>query len=330
MRADRLLSILLHLQTRGRTTTARLAAEFEVSQRTILRDLYALRVAGFPVDTERGPHGGCSLDEEYRTTLTQLTTEEAAAFFLSSHHKPLEDLGLARELRSARLKLSAALSNPRQAAAQRLAERILIDSLPWRSRRGRTTCLATLYEASLADRRVRATFTRQFGTTTRQVAPYGLASKVGEWYVIWAGEDERVRVDALSAIRRAAPMDVAFQRPQAFDLRAFWEEWLASEEGRQPSLGVRLSVRKDALRFVRDALGERRGVFPQPAGASDERVEITVSFGHFEQARRQILALGGAVEVLAPAALRASIADYAAQIAERYATPPTVPRAQGA
>jgi predicted DNA-binding transcriptional regulator YafY len=58
------LSILLFLQTSGRSTTARLAEELEVSRRTILRDLFALRVAGFPVYTERGPHGGCYLHEE--------------------------------------------------------------------------------------------------------------------------------------------------------------------------------------------------------------------------------------------------------------------------
>jgi len=84
----------MFLLNRGRATTDRLAEELEVSAHTILRDLYALRVAGFSVYTERGSHGGCYLHEEYRNTLTQLTADEIAALFLSTIQEPLKDLGL--------------------------------------------------------------------------------------------------------------------------------------------------------------------------------------------------------------------------------------------
>ncbi len=322
MRADRLLAILLHLQTRGRTTTARLAAEFEVSQRTILRDVYALRVAGFPVHTERGAHGGCYLHEEYRSTLTQLTAEETAAFFLSSSPQPLEDLGLSSQLRAARLKLAAAFSDPRQEAARRLAQRIVIDSVPWRQHRGAMSSLGLLYEATLADRWVRATFVRQFGTITRAIAPYGLTSKAGEWYILWAGEDGHIRVDPVSAVRRPTLLDTTFSRPATFDLRTFWEVWTAHERERHPMFEVRLRVQKDALSYVRDALADRRGPFPQPAVDVGDWVEMTASFLLFEEARRRLLALGGAVEVVSPKALRASIADFARQIASRYPASP--------
>ena len=57
MRADRLLSLLMLLQTRGRMTAEELAAELEVSVRTIYRDLIALSSAGVPVYCERGPGG---------------------------------------------------------------------------------------------------------------------------------------------------------------------------------------------------------------------------------------------------------------------------------
>ena len=57
MRADRLLSILILLQTRGRLTAQELSAELEVSERTIYRDMDALSTAGVPVYAERGPGG---------------------------------------------------------------------------------------------------------------------------------------------------------------------------------------------------------------------------------------------------------------------------------
>ena len=79
MRADRLLRITLLLQARGRMTASALAAELEVTVRTIYRDLEALGAAGIPVYAESGPGGGCQLVEGYRTPLTGLTNEGAAA-----------------------------------------------------------------------------------------------------------------------------------------------------------------------------------------------------------------------------------------------------------
>lgn len=330
MRADRLLSILMYMQTRGRTTTGRLALEFEVSSRTIIRDLYALRVAGFPVYTERGPHGGCYLHEEYRNTLTQLTTDEIAALFLSSIEKPLADLGLSEPLRGAVLKLTAALPESRQAARSRVTQRIVIDSTPWFGRAEPVGQLAALHRATMDDRWVSVTFARPFDVMTRRrVAPYGLVAKTGAWFFVWAGEDDRLRVDRTSRVSEARIEEANFERRPDFDLEAYWAGWRERQEQARPAFDVRLRVRKDALAFVRDALEERRGVFPHIAKPDEEWIEIDVSFSFFEEARRDLLALGGAVEVVRPMPLRASMADFAGQIGRRYANEVPLDGAEG-
>src|SRR5690349_10950397 len=109
MRADRLLSILLLLQTRERLTAGELAGRLEVSRRTVLRDMDALSAAGVPVYARRGGGGGWSLLDAYRTDLTGLTETEAQALFAAAPAPVLHDLGLGKPAEAAFLKLRAAL-----------------------------------------------------------------------------------------------------------------------------------------------------------------------------------------------------------------------------
>ncbi len=96
MRASRLLHILLLLQNRGRLTSATLANELEVTQRTVLRDVDALSEAGLPIVVHRGQQGGIELGFNYRTRLTGFAAEEieALAVILSQSTTPVDELGM--------------------------------------------------------------------------------------------------------------------------------------------------------------------------------------------------------------------------------------------
>src|SRR5678816_493701 len=98
MRASRLLSILILLQLRGRLTAETLAREFEVSVRTIYRDIDQLSATGVPVYADRGRNGGFALLDGYRTKLTGLTRPEAETLFLAGLPGPAAELGLAAHL----------------------------------------------------------------------------------------------------------------------------------------------------------------------------------------------------------------------------------------
>ncbi len=114
MRSDRLLSILLLLQVNQRMTARQLAQRFEVSERTILRDMDALSASGVPVYAERGSGGGWELLEEYRTNLTGLNLTEIQALFLRTPARLLADLGLTQASETAFTKLLAALPTMQQ------------------------------------------------------------------------------------------------------------------------------------------------------------------------------------------------------------------------
>src|SRR4029078_1900022 len=108
--AAALLSTLLMRQPRGRRTAEALAATFEVSVRTVYRDIEQLSAAGVPVYADRGPGGGLQLLRGVRTKLTGLTENEAETLFLSGLPGPANQLGLADQLLSGQLKATAALT----------------------------------------------------------------------------------------------------------------------------------------------------------------------------------------------------------------------------
>ena len=166
---------------------------------------------------------------------------------------------------------------------------------------------------------MRVRFARPYNVMTeRTIEPHGLVARDGAWFVVWVGDDGRARVDRLSTVRAATATEDRFERAAEFDLHAFWAAWRQRRQAARRGVEVRLRVREDALPYVRDALGERRGVFPDAARAEAKWVEIDASFFFLDEARRAVLALGGAVEVIRPESLRRSVADYAEQIGRIY------------
>ena len=320
MRADRLLSLLMLLQTRGRMTARDLAAELEVTERTIYRDLTALSASGVPVYAERGPGGGVGLVEEYRTTLTGLTPDEARALFMMRVPAPLTQLGVGQEFKSALLKLSAALPDSRRAEEGRARQRILLDSSWWFQSGEGVPCLQTVQQALWQDRPLRMQVRSDFFNTQfeQETEPYGLVAKASVWYLVH-GRGGKVHVTRLSQVLRAEILPSNFTRPVDFDLAVFWEKWCAEYESQAPYVArVRLSPAVlPMLRYyleerARDSLGE------SPAPDVEGWVTLDLPFESFVTARTRLLGLGRAVEVLGPEPLRKSLVDFAEQIVGFY------------
>jgi predicted DNA-binding transcriptional regulator YafY len=327
MRADRLLSIMMLLQARGRLTAGQLSRELEVSERTIYRDMDALSIAGVPVYGDRGPEGGYALLESYRTTLTGLTENEVRALFMLSIPAPLAELGIDQELRTALLKLAAALPDVHRGDEMRVRRRIHLDATWWAREQEPVPHLQTVHQAVWEDHKLTIRYRQMFGTPAvleRLVDPYGLVAKGGVWHLVCA-RNERVRVHRISRLLDARLSDETFSRPRDFDLAAFWEAWCTQVEEDRLGCPVVVRVAPTLVEWLPTFFGGRIRAAIAQAEPPDERGWITLTL-HFEglwAARNRLLGFGRAVEVLEPEPLRLSMLDYARQIVDLYETTDT-------
>ncbi|MGW1890070.1 helix-turn-helix transcriptional regulator [Streptomyces sp. NPDC002004] len=320
MRADRLLSLLLLLQNRGRMTAAELAAELEVSLRTVYRDVEALVASGVPVRTERGPLGGYRLMDGYRTRLTGLSDAEAGALFLAGAPGPARDLGFGAVLATAQLKVQAALPAGLADRTRRVQERFHLDAPAWFRDADPVAHLATVAHAVWEQRVLRAHYRRWRGEVHRELRPLGLVLKGGIWYLVALADDD-VRTYRVARFLAVHTTDEVFERPVGFDLAAHWEESSRRLEAALHPETARLRISPRAQRLLPMMFGAAGSRALKGAGAPDDegwvRVELPVETEAV--AVGDLLRLGADAEVLGPPALRAAVARSVAALADLYA-----------
>jgi len=302
MRATRLVSLLLLLQLRGQLTAHELAGHFEVSVRTVHRDVESLVAAGVPVEAVRGPAGGYRLAGGYRTKLTGLTADEAEALFVAP--APAAELGLGGVMANARLKVLAALPAELQERASRAERYFHLDARGWFRAEDTVPHLPAIASATWHERRLRARYREGRRVVQRTIDPLGLVLKAGAWYLV-ARRSAGMRVYRVSRFEAVRLLEDGFERPEDFDLEMFWREWSQTFEASRPRVEVKLRASDLALRFLPRDLQGGDGVF-------------TVGFENLEEAFRELLKFGPDAEVLEPPELRERIAATASEVASMY------------
>lgn len=319
MRASRLVTLLLLLQTRGQLTAAELAAELEVSERTIHRDVDALSASGVPIYAERGPYGGIRLVDGYRTRLTGMTPDEAEALFLAGLPGPAAELGLGTVVAAAQLKVLASLPPELRARASRLVERFHLDAGDWFRASQPVPHLAALSDAVWSSTRIAIEYARGDSTVRRVLEPLGLVLKAGVWYVVARVED-RIRTYRVSRVVATEPTTERFDRPDGFDLAAYWAESAAAFERDVPRIDVVVRVRPDAVDHLRTAVGhavlKAAERLPEADPEGWQRLRLRLDWP--EEAAGILLRAGPLVDVVSPPELRADVAEMARAVAARY------------
>ncbi|MCA3254624.1 MAG: WYL domain-containing protein [Alphaproteobacteria bacterium] len=324
MRASRLLSTLILLQARGCMTAEALAAEFEVSVRTVYRDIDDLSAAGVPVYAERGPGGGFRLLDGYRTTLTGLSEAEAAALFVIGLPDAARALGLGAAAGQAGGKLLAALPPALGATAGRLRERVHVDPVDWYRAAPAAPALPLLTRAVLDAQAVTMHYESWQATREWEVEPLGLVLKGGGWYLVARGHG-RTRMFRVAMIEAATLSGRTFDRPADFDLAGWWTAEIAAFEARLRPLRATLLLGPEACRLLRREGAHADTALASGAATGDGRLRIELPVETLDQAARLVLSLGPDADVLGPPELRARVGAMAQAIAARMAEDAEIP-----
>jgi predicted DNA-binding transcriptional regulator YafY len=175
MKLDRLLGILTTLLRNDRISAPVLAEKYEVSRRTISRDLDALCQAGIPIVTQQGGNGGISIAEGYKLDKSVLTTDE-----LSNMIAALKGLGTVSEKAQIERMLDKFSANKDTVVS--LRESVIID-LASHHKGSLTGKIEIIKKAIHKNRLIEFNYYYEKGESCRRIEPYFIAFQWTAWYV---------------------------------------------------------------------------------------------------------------------------------------------------
>lgn len=295
VRLDRLLGITLELMAKKRVTAAQLAGKFEVSVRTVYRDVELINQAGIPVASFTGADGGFELMN---------------GFFLTRQHFSLEDLSVIYSLLKA---MEGAMGGAAASAMRKLAslhpalanegshEAVILSMNAPESERDN---VRRLFQAIRQSRVVELAYTSAAGTPTeRSVEPLNLLWENGVWYLEgYCRLRQAKRYFRLSRIVRLEVSEAAFV-PRS----------IPDEPEQEETPGIRVH-----LRFAPSARTRVLEQFPGECTYLGDYIDVHTTFYTKEYALSVITSYGTKVDIVSPGELRDDIVAHLEAIRRHY------------
>ena len=310
---ERMLSIVLELQAREWTRAEDLSAQFEVSKRTIYRDIQALSEAGVPVMAITGQ--GYGLMEGYFLPPLNFTTDEALMLILGSDFMAQNfdaQFRQAAELASA--KIEAALPSRLTDDVTYLRKNINFFTPPIRTKEDPFRPLKQLRRAIISRNRVRINYSKRFGKTgpgeesIREIDPYGLARLTSDWYLLaYCHLRQDFRVFRLSRINQLNILPNRFERSPDYQ-----PDWL-NPSGMQ-NIIVKVLFKPEVSRWVQ----ENSSYYSLESTETDEGLAISMFVRDEREIMQWLLGWGSNVRVLEPESLVDRLLEEAKKLINQY------------
>ena len=295
MQESRLFKIVYHLLDKGQATAPELAKKFEVSVRTIYRDIDALSEAGIPVYAEAGRNGGIHLMNDFVLDKTVLSQEEKRDILTA-----VQSIHMTQNIADSQTlqKLSAMFQLPSENWLE-------VDFSRWGNKAFDNEKFALLKSAVIHSRNVRIQYANSGGTINeRIVQPYKLAYKSREWYLkAFCTEKQDWRIFKLNRILDLEVLEESFEHRDFPGLT-------------EPSGGENEQI---TLRFPKEMAYRVYDEFDKTQVRQEANGDLIASANMPQDAWLTgfLLSFGAQVEILSPAHLRETVAEQAKIIYEK-------------
>lgn len=277
----------------------------------------ALSVAGMPIYSVRGKHGGWSLLDDFKTNLTALKADDLHSLLAFPPEKLLNDLGINKGMIEVREKLLSSMSTSQRIETKTIWERIYMDTGTWREGDAETTYLEVVQKAVLETRKLEIVYKKADGREEiREIEPLGLVAKTNKWYVI-AKRDNQFRTYRLSRITAATILDDVFKRPPHFHLIHHWEKSKAAFISRLPEYVVTFETTETVLKRITFTSKFVHALHVKPH-TKKEWTFIELTFNDKQEALEFCLGFGNQLKVISPTDLRAEVIRSAQEVVTMY------------
>ncbi len=310
MKLERLLSIVIMLLNRKRVRAQELADHFEVSCRTIYRDIETINKAGIPIVTYQGNSGGLGIVDSYKLDRQVLTLQDMVTMLsvLQGVNSTFKD----KQISSAIEKIHALVPANKQEYVDNHAEQIMIDVMPWGSSPAHKEKLLSLQRAIAENLLCTISYQDSNGTaTSRNIEPMTLIFKATAWYLFsYCSKRHDFRLFKVNRINRLEVTSQVFSRRnteyQQYDS-------MMNESGTVISLVVRFSRK---IRHIVEEYFEQSQIIIHENGDMQASFELPDN----DWVLSYLLSLGDDAEVIKPQHLRLLLQKKARNIVRLYQT----------
>jgi len=310
MRIDRLLSITIMMLNRDRVTAKELSNKFEISIRTIYRDLDALLLAGIPIMSFPGNEGGYGLIENYKINHRLLSLNEMLSILssLKSINVSLKN----KEYDSAMEKIKSLIPDDKKEEIENQSEQIVLDFLPWGNNKNQKKNLENIHKAIVNSKIIKFSYINNKGEKiSRETEPMTLFFKGYGWYLFgYCLIKKDYRIFRLTRIKNLHVKNSSFIKR-----KKSYKELSRSEFIDKDKIELVIKFSQDVRVWVEDAFDEHEiNELPE-----SQLIVRTIS-SNADWIYPWILSFGDSAEVLQPLCIREKMLKISKNIYKKYQT----------
>ena len=307
MKIDRMLTIIVTLLNRNRISAKELAEKFEVSVRTVYRDIDAINMAGIPIVSYAGNNGGFGILENYKLDHQVLSVNNMCSMLsaLKGINSTLEDV----ELEASIEKLRNLIPHNKTDHVNLHMEQLIVE-LPWRYTPKQKQQVKTIQNAINESQLLTITYRNNANeTTARQVEPMSLVFKGYSWYLFAYCQ---LKID-FRIFRISRMIDLKVEDERFVRRETSYHEIQQSSAKQTASTGITLKFAPEVRTRVEDSFNEENIEV-----LSTGELIVTARFQNEELYFPMIFSFGEHVEVLGPERIRQAVASKLKSMQKKY------------